>query len=1001
MKKLFVIAFLMIILGSLSAQNFAGKNKYFPVDINRQFQSSDTVKILAVMVEFQTDHDPNTFGNGKFGSIYSQIYGDTILDPLPFDATYFSNHLEFAKNYFKKVSNGKLNIVYQVLPQIITVSDSMRNYSAPPQSAGDFSNEAKFAREVWQKAAATFTSVDFSKYNLFTIFHAGVGREVAKNSSTGNDRDLLSIYFGLNAFKKIYGNDFLGISTNNGKFLITNTIIQSCTESYEYTSNNTKYLAQSTINAFLVGNVASYIGMPDLFNTSSSITAIGRFGLMDGESLLGYGGLFPPEPSAWEKIYMGWVQPTVLSVGAKKINIAAHLAAAGSDTTILKIPINSTEYFLVENRQRDVNKTGLVLTSKLHGQTLTFQIDKDKGKFQPDIVDTLYGVITDVNQYDWAVPGNGIVIWHIDESIINANIANDAINADSKNRGIYVEEADGVQDIGLYYKTILGQDYGRGEELDMWYAGNQGQYFKNIFGPDSKPNTNSNSGANSLITMQNFSAPANKMSFNISFGTNLKLVSISSLNLGTAKKIFASNGFSTTAAIFVCENSTLYKYDIKGNLVKPIPNFSEIQPAVLDYNGNEYVLGAKGQILNIYSFNSTKDTLITLDILANISAIAADKAATIPKILIGTVNGDAYLVQLDVLGGLNQFTPANYSIYKGDNSIINFGIDNSYYAILQQNKLKLDVVYTLSGNAKKTVLTKDAAGKYTAVVLGDGNVFSIYGALNTSFKINSQSVINDFSVADLFNDGQNYILVSNGGSLEAYNFRGAMANHFPFIGTAGESFIGSPLAADINGDGFTEVIGFTDKGNIYSINARTGKLTDGFPLSSGSQIAATPTLFGEQLPTAGPIPVYTQYLSVLDVTNRLYVWNLSNSQGKAFWSGALGDAVNSSFVAAPVATQKIADFFPTDKAYNWPNPVYGSETKIRYYVAEDANIQIKIFDLAGGLVAELSDQAHGGFDNETIWNVAKIQSGVYYAHIEVNGVSGRNAFKNIKIAVIK
>ncbi|MCK7524867.1 MAG: hypothetical protein MZV64_48305 [Ignavibacteriales bacterium] len=44
--------------------------------------ADDTVKILAVMVNFQEDRDGATFGNGKFGSIYSQNYGNDILDPL-------------------------------------------------------------------------------------------------------------------------------------------------------------------------------------------------------------------------------------------------------------------------------------------------------------------------------------------------------------------------------------------------------------------------------------------------------------------------------------------------------------------------------------------------------------------------------------------------------------------------------------------------------------------------------------------------------------------------------------------------------------------------------------------------------------------------------------------------------------------------------------------------------------------------------------------------------
>ena len=66
------------------------------------------------MGEFQADEDATTEGNGKFGTIYSKNYGNNILDPFPHDKGYFEDHLEFVKNYFAKVSNGKLVVKYTV-----------------------------------------------------------------------------------------------------------------------------------------------------------------------------------------------------------------------------------------------------------------------------------------------------------------------------------------------------------------------------------------------------------------------------------------------------------------------------------------------------------------------------------------------------------------------------------------------------------------------------------------------------------------------------------------------------------------------------------------------------------------------------------------------------------------------------------------------------------------------------------------------------------------------
>src|ERR1035437_2210653 len=120
MSKKLLIIFLLISMGSITAQKFSGKLNPFPHQSARAF-SGDTLRILAVMINFQEDNDASTFGNGKFGSIYTQDYGNKILDPLPHDKQYFESHLEFTKNYFRKVSKGKLNIAYTVFPDTITV----------------------------------------------------------------------------------------------------------------------------------------------------------------------------------------------------------------------------------------------------------------------------------------------------------------------------------------------------------------------------------------------------------------------------------------------------------------------------------------------------------------------------------------------------------------------------------------------------------------------------------------------------------------------------------------------------------------------------------------------------------------------------------------------------------------------------------------------------------------------------------------------------------------
>ncbi|MEK6553482.1 MAG: hypothetical protein AABZ54_08555, partial [Bacteroidota bacterium] len=976
---------------------------------NRSVLSNDTLKILAVMVDFHEDKYDATIGTGKFGSHYTQAYGDTILDPLPHNANYFSDHLLFAKNYYQKVSRGKLNISYKVLPDVITVTKTMRDY-VPAYQSKDFTPLANFASEVWKLADEKYSNIKFSDYNLFIIFHAGVSSGLDLGTFS-IDRNLPSLYLGQSAFKKVYGDQFTGISTRSGK--IINSIILPETESRELTAvDNSKILIQITINGALAANIASHLGLPDLFDTETGLSAIGRFGLMDGQAISANYGMFPPELSPWEKMFLGWEQPVMLSINNSHPSIAARLTALIQDTTLLKIPINSSEYFLVENRNQDAYNNRLKITYKRSGQIFTKIVDKDtSGLFYVTPKSIPGGVVIDVDEFDAAVPGNGIVIWHIDEKIINDKLAENKINSDPNARGVYVEEADGIQDIGKRFETIFGIFIGEGTKEDFWYSGNKAKLYKNKFSPDSKPNTKSNSGSNSLITMENFSAISKKMSFNVSYGSgNIKLISSTKLNIGQNKIFLSSRSYSFQNFIYVIENSNLLKYDLNGTLLKTIPNFSDIQPIIFDYNSTQYVIGGKGTLLNIYWKSSQDEKLKALDCTGQrITALSIDLMKNKgPSVLIGLwiPNARTYAIPLDKLLSMNSFDINSWLLLESYSEITNFGVDNSFYTMLGSGSLS---EYGYSKNLQlydyglKTILTKDKNGDYISIVFQKENKFLVVsrGNILSSFQLKSKNTISSFAIADLFNDGRNYILISNGNSVEAYNFEGLMAKNFPFTITPGENFIGTPLAVDLDRDGFSEVIGFTDKGNIIAINPITGKLVDGFPISSGAKISTTPILIAEELPTMGPLPTYKPYLALIDQTNQLYVWNLTPAQGKSYWSGEYGDAINSSFVAAPSLSQQVTDFFPVNKAYNWPNPVYGSSTNIRYYVSEDSDVKIKIIDLAEELVAELNNKARGGFDNETVWDVSKIQSGVYYAYIEVKGSSGNSANKIIKIAVVK
>jgi M6 family metalloprotease-like protein len=1009
-KNILAIFLVIICLGSLSAQKIIKKiNNRTKNYTQRLLGTSDTVKILAVMVEFQTSHDASVEGNGKFGSIYSQNYGTNILDPLPHDQNYFENHLEFVKNYFAKVSNGKVIVTYNVLPLVITVPGQMENYNT---TSGSFAPLANFCRQVWAIADSEYPGFDFNDFNLFTIFHAGVGQEVSLAGGINDSQDLSSVYLSYGTLTGILGSSFEGFPVQNKSFFITNSMIMPETESREQTAvNGSISLAQVTINGLLASSIGNYLGLPDLYDTQTGVSAIGQFGLMDTQSIFAFSGVFPPEPMAWEKIFLGWVKPVTLAPGNYSVNLAAHLAASSTDTTILNVPINSSEYFLIENRQRNVNSSGVKITYVSNGTTYTRTFRQDETGFNSDDVDSLIGVITNVDEFDWALPGliydsanynGGLLIWHIDNNVINANIASDQINSDPGHRGVNLMEASGVQEIGQTFTDVLGNSViGGGSYEDFWFASNPSPLYQNIFDANTHPGSNSNSGANSLITISNFPVSNNKMSFKVTYGDSLvkPLFSTYPHQVSTNNKLTAGQN-SNNVNLNLLSGSNLILLDYKGDSTGILRNFSNYKTASILYNNLQYLVGAFDSTLNLYVSNGS---LYKINI-GNMSSCAPviTLVNNTPEILIGTNQGYVKTFSL----GANSAILAADSNAKGM-SISQISANSNYYVCggsypaaksgTQQyfvNDNKGNKYTGYSGSFLQLATTSDKNGNKIVVILLSGNTFDIIsqGKLTNEFKINTSDTIKSFALADLKQDGNIYIAFTNGNNLEAVNMEGAEAGNFPYHDPQRVGFTGTPVTADITNNGKSDIIAATTDGRIFAVDGGAGLVVSGFPISSGAELSSTPALYEYNGNLS--IAVYNQLGS-------LSAWSIGAGEGTIFWAEENGNNQNSGYIGAALSVNFVNTFFPAAKAYNYPNPVYGGVTRIHYYVSEDSKIDIKIFDIAGDYVAHLTDNALGGLAKETQWNIGSIQSGVYLASIKATGVSGRAETNIIKIAVIK
>ncbi|MEP7146332.1 MAG: T9SS type A sorting domain-containing protein [bacterium] len=965
---------------------------------------SDSIKVVAIMVQFVEDSDGRTSGNGLFdrsNRYYNASTGrDTVIDSPPYDSSYFADHLQFLKNYFAKSSKGKLNLSYDLYGRVINLPRTMEQYS--PQRNESNVKLGNLFQDAWSRADSfiNFSQYDKSK-TAFVIFHAGVGRDVDLTAFFGFDPtpfDLPSVFIGLKNLKEFYGNSYNGFQTSEGLF-IQNSLIIPSTELRELQTSGGTALVELGMNGILTASLGSYLGLPDLFNTSTGVTAIGRFGLMDGQSIFSFNGLFPPEPSAWEKIYLGWVNPVIISSGSNIFSLPTSSKDISRDTSIYKVLMSSKEYFLVENRNRDPENDG----QKVYTRNRSFN---DSSVFFSDTIapepKTYYGFVnfnttlvngnvTDVQTLDWSLPGvinsqtsyrGGILIWHIDENVIDAKISSNTINNDINHRGVDLEEAKGAQLIGVTFSSPFGNITGDGTEVDYWFSGSHkvpSSVYKNAFTPTSFPNSLSYSLANNNISITNFSTIDTLMTFNVSIGAQIKPIS----------------GFPKNVAVDTSGNSQAIAFDFIGN------------------EGEEIFVNSNNKVYGYTSSGSAVDSTVSSGLILN------GFGKYIPTT--NTTINHKYIIALADTGivfkndlGQNEFFWSNAQsscppfsreetdfVYVGrsDGKIfkytadgISIKVDSAAGPIRQFSKTSADT-FTYITNANKYLVVGNISTPTSTdiLIVNNSNEFILNGS-----KINLNYTISRISsspiLADINSDGKQEIIFVGDDKIYALNSNGVLIDNFP--ADFNEKITSGISVADINNDNIYDLLFASSDGDLFAYGI-DGRIVSGFPVKIGPNTTSTPALANLN-DTLGIVVVSGDGYLYGFKTNTIY------NPSKVLWKNYLKDKYlsNNNFVAgnSPVS---ISEKLPSDKVYNWPNPVYKNETFIRYYINGTASsVNVKILDLSGELVTTLKGTAFSKADNEVKWDVSSVQSGIYYGVVEAD-IDGSTETKIIKIAVVK
>jgi immune inhibitor A len=190
-------------------------------------------------------------------------------------------------------------------------------------------------------------------------------------------------------------------------------------------------------------------GFPDLYDTDDTSEGIGNWCLMAGGSWNGAGDI-PAHPSAWCKVNQGWA--TVTNVTTDGAISLPDVKTSRNVHRLWKDGTGGAEYFLLENRER--------------------------------------------SGFDAKLPGDGLLIWHIDE--------NQSTNTDENHYKVALMQADAKRDMEL--------NHNRGDAGDP-YPGSAGN---TSFNSASTPNSNSYANQATCVAVSGISAAGATMSATVS-----------------------------------------------------------------------------------------------------------------------------------------------------------------------------------------------------------------------------------------------------------------------------------------------------------------------------------------------------------------------------------------------------------------------------------------------------------------------------------------------------
>jgi M6 family metalloprotease-like protein len=413
----------------------------------------DTIRIALIRIDFATDREgTKTSGTGRF----ELGAPDTTTPPIdwpPRNRDFYQAHLEALRRFYRAQSYGRTEVVGDVWPPdpngAYRVND-MADFG-PWRFSQDIYGQAVHMMRTFFFAAdsqATHSGnpIPWDRYQGFMLVHAG--SDFQSDLRGDSEFDIPSFTLGVGDTDVIIFPDSTNLPIDHAA-IIPETVNQ-----------DGFFAALNGVIAHENGH--NLFGFADLYDVNTGYPVVGYWSLMDSGNLVGslvqapggetfYAvGLLPPSIDPFQRSF------TTDALQFRDVSWGDTMAVANGERNpdMRRLWMSSDEYLLIENR------------AIAAGDTL--RLDQDSTThvvLGPEAPDRF--------EYDALLPGPGMLIWHIDASVIPFSTAlrqnNDfGWNTDPARLGISVVEADKLGDLG-----DPGSPFLLGSYYDPWFVGNQ------------------------------------------------------------------------------------------------------------------------------------------------------------------------------------------------------------------------------------------------------------------------------------------------------------------------------------------------------------------------------------------------------------------------------------------------------------------------------------------------------------------------------------------------